>query len=85
MKTVLIVNGSCRKGQETIEKLLSENDLVNNTINNEVICIDKPENVYALEKFLSFDEFTFIPAQPGTPIDLNKKIDLCLVAKDERN
>ena len=85
MKTVLIVNGSCRKGQETIEKLLSENNLVKNTINNEVICIDKPENVYALEEFLAFDEFTFIPAQSGAPIDLNKKVDLCFVAQDKEN
>lgn len=85
MKTVLIFNGSCKKGQATIEKLLSENDLTNNIINNEVICVDKPENIYALEKFLAFDEFTFIPAQSGAPIDLNKKIDLCLIAQDKLN
>ena len=85
MKTVLIFNGSCKKGQEIIEKLLSENDLTNNIINNEVICVDKPENADVLQKFLAFNQFMFISAENGYPIDLDKKIDTVLIAVDERN
>lgn len=83
MKTILIFNGSCKKGQETIAQMLSENDLTNNVINNRVICVDKPENANALQKFSDVKEFTFIAAQSGAPIDLDQKVDLCLFATDE--
>lgn len=72
---ILIHNGASSKGLELISKFLSENDLTKNVIKNKILCIDIPENLYKVQEFLGFDEFTYIPMDKKCPLDINTPID----------
>lgn len=82
MKTVLIQNGSYPKGLELIRNLLAENNHTDNFIKNRVICVDKPEKVYDLQGFLSYEEFTFLPLTEDAHPDVRQNIDEIIIVPE---
>lgn len=82
--TIFIQGGASDKGIEVIRELLQENDYTTNTIKNIVLCADKPENIYKVQEFLGFDEFTYLPMTPQEPIDINKNITKLIIIPNEK-
>ena len=82
MKTILIHNGASNVGIEKIGELLSENNYIKNEIKNRVLCVDTPNNVYKVQKFLGIDEFTFLALDAANTLDINEHIDQVIIAKD---
>ena len=82
--TIFIHGGASDKGIKVIRELLQENDYTNNTIKNVVLCADTPENIYKVQEFLGFDEFTYLPMTPEAPLDINQNITKVIIIPNEK-
>ena len=80
---ILIHNGTTAEEQKLISKFLSENDLTRNIIKNKILCVDVPENLYKVQEFLGFDEFTYIPMDKKCTLDINTRIDKVFICFNE--
>lgn len=82
MKTTLI-HGTNDKGIELIESLLSKNNSAQNIINNQVLCVDYPQNQHKVQQFMNTEGFSFFPLLKDAPFDISEHIDQVIIASEQ--